>query len=234
VKTLIWNIQQGGGLRKARIVETIMAHDPEVVVLVEFREKTAKALLDSLAESGWIYRLSTKPDGFNHHICALSKRAIRSVQSGSSTLDDSGLWLEMSGFHNGLGLGVVHVPTASRASTRTYFDALIGVAKERNNAPFLFVGDFNTGRHPIDGDLKSISCVDGFIALQDNGFVDAWRHFNGDKQEYTYVRSGRGYRIDHALASASALVQLSGCTYSHLEREERVSDHSALLLDIRG
>jgi exodeoxyribonuclease III len=234
VKILSWNIQQGGGPRKARIAETIQAHDPDVVVLVEFREKTAKTLLDTLSESGWTHKLSTKPDGFNHHICALSKRPLRSVQPGNSTLDQSGLWLELSGFDNGLSLGVVHVPTISRATTRAYFDALIGVAKERKDAPFLFVGDFNTGRHPIDGDLRLISCVAGFAALQDNGLVDAWRHFNGDKKEHSYFRSGKGYRIDHALASASALAELSGCGYSHQEREDGVSDHSALLVDIRG
>jgi len=234
VKVLIWNIQQGGGPRKPRICETIKAHDPEIVILVEFIEKTAKAFLESMSESGWTHRVCTKPDGFNHHICAVSKHAIRSRQSGFSTLDDSGLWLELSGFYNGLSLGVVHAPTTSRVSTRAYFDALAGVATERKDSPFVFVGDFNTGRHPVDGDLKSISFVDGFVALQSKGFVDAWRHFNGNVQEYTYFRSGRGYRIDHALASASALAKLSGCAYSHQEREQGVSDHSALLLDIRN
>jgi exonuclease III len=114
-------------------------------------------------------------------------------------------------------------PTASRTTKRAYFDALVGLAKERKNTPFVFVGDFNTGRHSIDGDLRSLGCVDPFAALQEIGFVDAWRHFNGATVEYTYFRSGKGYRIDHALASASALAKLSGCTYSHQEQRDGVS-----------
>jgi exodeoxyribonuclease III len=103
-----------------------------------------------------------------------------------------------------------------------------------SNGPILhsYWGDFNTGQHPIDGDLQSISSVAGFSALRTAGFVDAWRHFNGNKQEFTYFRSGKGYRIDHALTSNSALAQLAGCTYLHELREQRLSDHSALIVEI--
>jgi exonuclease III len=40
-----------------------------------------------------------------------------------------------------------------------------------------------------------------------------------------------GFRIDHAMASASLAGEATGCYYSHAEREQRLSDHSALLVE---
>jgi exonuclease III len=40
-----------------------------------------------------------------------------------------------------------------------------------------------------------------------------------------------GFRIDHALASAPLAGDATRCYYSHAERESRLSDHSALLVE---
>lgn len=237
VRILAWNIQQGGGTRKLLILDRVKAHDPDVLVFLEFVEKTAGPFLESLRTLGWAHNLSTKPNGRDHHICVLcvlSKVPISPALSGIPTLDDSGLWLEVHLSSHDLTLGVVHVPTTSSKSKRSYFDSLASVARQRKDSPIVFVGDFNTGRHPIDGDLQPLGCVDRFVAIQESGFTDAWRHLNGSQPEFTYYRDGKGYRIDHALASESALSRLAGCWYSHVEREEGVSDHSILLVEFRA
>jgi hypothetical protein len=56
----------------------------------------------------------------------------------------------------------------------------------------------------------------------------------GARREYTYTfpRTGQAYRIDHALASPSLLPRIRDCRYSHRERDDGVSDHSLLLVEI--
>jgi exonuclease III len=128
----------------------------------------------------------------------------------------------------GFSVGAVHVPT-KKGQKRPYCDALVKAAASTKNAPLLLAGDFNTGRHPIDGDLRSLGGVQQFQSVLDSGFVDAWRRFHGDQQEYSYLTHGKAYRIDHALASRSLLPRVRSCDYVH---EERMSDHSALVLEI--
>lgn len=178
-------------------------------------------------------QICTTPNGFNHAMCVFSKTSISTRICGIPTLDDSGLWLEITVPAHRLSFGVVHLPTKP-PKMKAHLDALIQIGSLRAADPFLFVGDFNTGIGPADGPLKNFGDVDRFAALQGKGFTDAWRHFHADRTEYTYTwpRSGKSYRIDHALASPSLLSRIRDCRYSHDERESKTSDHSALLVEI--
>jgi exonuclease III len=53
VKILSWNIRQGGGTRAARIMNSIISHDPDVIALSEFRTKLGALLCAKLAAMGW-------------------------------------------------------------------------------------------------------------------------------------------------------------------------------------
>ena len=54
--------------------------------------------------------------------------------------------------------------------------------------------------------------------------------------DFSYVHRSAGpptnWRIDHAFASPALAGSVRGCSYSHTERENRLSDHSMLLVDI--
>jgi exodeoxyribonuclease-3 len=77
---------------------------------------------------------------------------------------------------------------------------------------------------------------DYVAAIRAAGFVDLWRARNAET-EHTWFSFGRrgvplnGFRIDHAMASASLAHNMTRCYYSHAEREARLSDHSALLVE---
>ena len=74
--------------------------------------------------------------------------------------------------------------------------------------------------------------------LEARGFRDGFRALNGfDSKEpsWEWPRSGGGYRLDHLIASAE--VDVTACFYRHdWRREDRLSDHSALVaeLDVRA
>lgn len=233
MKLLIWNIKQGGGPRRDRIAASIIAQDPDLVALIEFVPTTAAPLLSRLRDAGFKQQVSTNQNGFDYAICVMSKHPMTTRPSGIPLLDDSGLWLEIGLPSHGFSIGIVFVPTKSKQK-RPYCDALVEIAASRQKDAFFFAGDFNTGRHPEDGDLKSLGGVNQFESILKAGFTDAWRHFHRDRQESTYVwRTTKQYRIDHALVSATLMPRVTDCHYSHDERVAGESDHSVLLVEIR-
>ncbi len=231
MKLLVWNIQQGGGRRQERVAASIVAHHADLVALIEFVPGTALPLLNRLRETGLTHQICAGSNGYDHTVCVLSNTPVTRRPSESSLLNVSGLWLEICVPGRSFSAGIVHAPT-KKNQKRPYCDALVEVAEQRCGDSFVFAGDFNTGRHPEDGDLRSLGCADRFERMQEAGFTDAWRHFHGDRKECTFAVKGKEYRIDHALVSAGLIPRLTACRYSHEERRAGASDHSALILEI--
>jgi hypothetical protein len=73
VKLPSWNIQHGGGTRRARIVEEISAYDSDVIALTEFRARPGVALSGAVRGSRPLagHRSSPKlgPVGIVGHTC---------------------------------------------------------------------------------------------------------------------------------------------------------------------
>src|ERR1035441_6171285 len=71
------------------------------------------------------------------------------------------------------------------------------------------------------------------------GWIDVWRHFHGDATEYTWYSlpkggaPANGFRLDHAFATPSLLPRVTACRYSHAEREQKISDHSPMILEFK-
>ena len=122
------------------------------------------------------------------------------------------------------------------AKTR-FWDAILQSAFDRKAEPFLFIGDFNTGRHRMDELGKTFVCAEHFERLTQSGWIDAWRHFNGACLEGTWYsrfpggRKGNPFRLDHAFVSPALLPRLRNCYYSHSEREAGISDHSMIVVE---
>jgi exonuclease III len=137
----------------------------------------------------------------------------------------------------GLGLvGLYVIPHHRKAPALKprYWGALLAAAEQRRARPFLLVGDFNTGAHYQDEDGATFRCADQFKRLTQSGsrWFDAWRHFAGERREYTWYSRKGGFRLDHAFVSEPLVPRLAACWYSHDEREQKVSDHSILLVEL--
>jgi exonuclease III len=119
-----------------------------------------------------------------------------------------------------------------------FFSVCAETAMAHTNMPFAIIGDLNTGNEVIDKSPAGTpyACAEHFDALTEGtGLVDLWRRTNGmDAREWTWLSHQKnGFRIDHALANEPflRLVQPS-CVYDRYPREEKITDHSALI--IRG
>jgi hypothetical protein len=77
MKLLSWNILQGGGTRASRLRAAITAHDPDVILVSEFRTKPGAALCGAIQAKGWPYVESTDPLGSENGLCILSRTPLR-------------------------------------------------------------------------------------------------------------------------------------------------------------
>jgi exodeoxyribonuclease-3 len=60
--------------------------------------------------------------------------------------------------------------------------------------------------------------------------VDTFRHLHPAAAEHSWVgRTGDGYRYDHAFCSNSLIPAVATCQYLHAPRNDRLTDHSALI-----
>jgi exodeoxyribonuclease III len=136
-------------------------------------------------------------------------------------------------------------PNMTLEYKRLFWDALIRFGKEKmegeENA--IILGDFNTGLNSVDkapgtGDFYLSACMQAFKDLQDPGgrkWVDAWRKFHRKPShvDYTwYMPGGAGFRLDYAFLSPKLADRLKAAQYSPLERENGLSDHSMLIVEI--
>lgn len=229
-KILTWNIRQGGGSRLGKILSTIDGHAADVIVLTEFRNnRQGQAIQKYFTQAGFTFTKASSAVPTQNSILIASK----APPLACSTCEELGsesfrcLRIEYPSFYL---LGCYFAQKQSKLPLWKY---IVAFAKTNINRPCIVLGDFNTGKHYEDETGKTFYCSEWFERLIDTGWTDAWRYFATSRQEYTWFsRSGNGFRIDHAFVSPPMLPFLSNCSYSHEERKQGISDHSALLVEL--
>lgn len=230
-RLLVWNTRSGGGARVDRIVASIADHDPDTVVLTEFRaNRSGERLRGELSLRGLLTQQVAVSSPTENSVLLASRHSFR-----PRALDRDA---------EGLAHRVVVGERDSFVLIGLYFAQgrpKIPLFKhlERQSPSLLacdsiLCGDFNTGEHYRDEKAATFIASDHFGHLFELGWIDAWRHFHGDAREYTwYSRAGNGFRIDHVLVSPSMLPRVVRADYSHSEREQGISDHSALVVELK-
>lgn len=119
-----------------------------------------------------------------------------------------------------------------------FFNKCYELAENYNSAPLLIVGDLNTGRNDCDLEEGAVkfSCESQFMNLEAKSrLTDIWRSQHGSgAREWTWRSARNGFRIDHAFSNEAfqAAFKKVNCYYLHEPRESRVTDHSALVIDL--
>lgn len=238
MKILEWNIRQGGSRTQA-LAPAIMAHDPDVVVLCEYREKT-RDLLQELRFFGWVHAVTSSVTGTTNGVAIVSKLSLQPCASpfGEPPFAWWGVEARVSPDLTVIGVyaPLQHSAASSPAIQRQFWGMLHRIAEERRHERLLLIGDFNTGAIGTDCPMP-VPCADAFQQLSAIGWVDAFRACNLDANDFSFVHQENGtvsrWRIDHAFVSPPLANAVGRCWYSHTERERWASDHSMLLLRLR-
>lgn len=239
MRLVSWNIMAGGGGRCAALVETLRRYDADVLVLQETLCSRGPDLCHALRREGYRYGVSAPRGPRDRGLCVLARGPVRRRRASlppHAAIHPRG-WLELDLAGAGFRLAAVYGP-AEGPEISAFWEAAAGWLSCRSRAPFLMLGDYNAGASGVDADRYRFRAGPAFAALAGLGLVDLWRREHGDRREHTWFSHrpggtvGRGFRIDHAFASAGLAARARHCWYDHTVRQRRLSDHSALVVDL--
>lgn len=201
-------------------------------MLSEYRNGLAGARLRAaLATLGYRCQIRMEPPAGANGVLIAARRRFRELGPVSPDVPEPWRMLEVA-------IGRVRVTGIYMPNLRAkvpYWETLIASLATRAGDPALAVGDFNTCRAWLD-EPGAIDVTAHFLdRVEAVGFRDVWRHRFPARREFSWFsHRGNGFRIDHAFFSASLAKRAGVIHYSHTERECGLSDHSALLIDLRG
>lgn len=220
MKIATLNIQHGGGRRVALIIEFLKLLNADLVVLTEYHLED-KNLGKQLSELGYRYQVAGSTLPKENSVLIVSKESFEALDTSQRIVSVRLKNLVLFG---------VYFPQGNEK-----YPVYQKLKSEVQEAGFrvLVLGDFNTGLHYIDEVGKTFACAESFESLKDVGLVDAWRTRNPVTKEFSWFSSqGNGFRIDHAFCSELIDQMISTIEYVHKPREMKITDHSALVLEI--
>ncbi len=225
-KIVSWNIRQGGGTRAEAIANAVVREQADVVVLSEFRNNDAGALIRiKLLVSGFRHQFVSGDSGTQNGVLIASK-ALGSFTSFANQIADfpqAIIRFETARWD----LYGMYLPHKKKHSL---FPFLIHQLETRSR-PSILVGDFNTGINGIDQKGSSFWYSEYLEQLAQKGYTDAFRHCHGDAREYSWFsNNGNGYRYDHSWVSDDVVSNVVSCNFDHAVREEGLSDHALMTL----
>jgi len=236
MKILEWNIRHGGTKSKhGKIIESLVAHDPDTIVLVEYRENENGVMIKShLKSQGWIYQGVTNPPLNENGIFIASKVAFNIKESEGNLPKAEHRWLDISFPELSCSLLAVHIPgSGDKWDKKDFWMKLCEFGEIKKHENYIIVGDFNTGlEDDYEGTPYKLS--EYMRKLIDLGWIDIWRSNNPDTKEFTWYSNIRnGFRLDYAFITPALKDSVLEVYHSHKERVNKYSDHSSLIIEIR-
>ena len=225
---MTWNAQHGGGPRAQAFAQRAASFCPDVLVVTEFRNSKTGAIIRSVLEqSGLTFQSqNNNPPRLNSVLIAARVPFKQEDVPGLGDESHRGVLTRFDGFDL-LGF---YFP--GRKKKIPIFEAICELDLSRLSSACLLMGDLNTGRHFIDENAARFTAADYFDKLEELGWIDIWRSRHPEKREFTWFSNiGNGFRIDHAFGTRSFDELVTEAHYSHDVREERLSDHSAMIID---
>lgn len=231
MRIVSWNILQGGGKRAQSICDAISNWTPDILVLQEYRHgRTSQIISGALHDLGLVDQHSTESPARKNCVFIASGQPLQ-CQPWTDDLDAT-LALRVTSDEQipGLDLLAAHLP--HKREQVPYLESLLDQSDLLAGSA-LIIGDLNCGIPFEDSDTKTFSNTHLFQALLKQGWIDSWRSRHPDRQEFTWIsHRGNGYRYDHCLSSPDFDSRLTAVEYDHVVREDGLSDHSALILDV--
>jgi exonuclease III len=212
------NLRHWGGDRFEQLIKTCIGHDPDVLILTERRNNKQK-LYESLNTHYYQYAIQDVAD-IKNTVCVLTKKPSHLV----STYKNNVITL-VSGW---ITIRWVYFP--QKNEKKEVFEYISSTIVDTSS---LVIGDFNTWKHFIDEKWKTFYCDQEFAYLSEQKMSDARRTRHNNTKDYSrYSNAGNWFRIDHIVVTQDIQEQTQDVGYDHSIREQGLSDHSMMYINI--
>ncbi len=226
-----WNIRHGGSTgRLPSIIKTIREHNPDILVLTEFRRNTCELILRAaLTDMEYDFQIVSDVPEKTNGIFVASKLEMRQESDPITMHRLLPIYFPTLDLH----LLAAHIPGAGdKWDKRECWDRVLDYATRHGDKRTMIIGDFNTGLAE-DAEGTPFAIPEKMQELRDIGYVDAWRSLHRLERGYTWwSTAGNGFRLDYSYLSPPLSSKLSDAHHSHRERLEGYSDHSSIIIVI--
>ena len=241
MRIVSWNIDSlKGGPEK--IVAAVLHQQPTLVAFQEFPSgnkpgSNAVAVERMLATEGLVpFRREAKARPFRTIVFGPAET--RLVAAPPELEGDDPFWVDVQ--FGGVGLSAAHIAIPQNAGLREmHWRTALSLIASKADTAHILIGDLNTTRHGIDQEGATISGDHFLRTLEAAGWRDAWRatHAAPVPREYSwyYKKIGFkeiGFRFDQAWLSPALAPRLLGARMNHEVREQGLSDHSMLVVEL--
>lgn len=247
MRIVAWNIRAGGGKRIEGIAKQIRSWQPDLVVLSEFRGTPPSTLLArDLVNQGLDHQLTTAcaEQRARNGLLIASKFPLLPIACAPAPPLPARFLLTQVDGPLPLRLGGMHIPNRGSGYKRRFFEFLLNLTRAWGSGPGLLIGDTNSGLPDLD---EAVPCFGppevGFIeGMADQGWHDGFRRLHPQARAYTWYspQKENGFRLDQAFLNESFLPHIDQIRYTWgmpqipSERRDALSDHAALLVDLRS
>ncbi len=238
-----WNIANPSEERAVKQGEWLRKRSESVFVLTETKNSKGCLFLEKYFRAYGFNVAFSKPKGKEYGVMIISKHPLQESDFSNSInflkariaatkINFSGKVLEVIG---------TYVPSrdVSQEKIKKKKRFLKILQETLNKSLFsntrVFCGDFNVLEPDHNPHYRFFEKweYDFYQCFNNHQLVDSFRHLNPNSREYSWVgRTGDGYRYDHCFISNDLLPSLKGCYYLHEPREKRLSDHSAIVMEL--
>ena len=87
----------------------MVAHNPDVIAMSEFRTPRGNALCASMMDAGWRFVESTNPSGNENGVCLVSRTPMQRAKQYPGRPDNHVRWLDVDLPELGFGLSALHI-----------------------------------------------------------------------------------------------------------------------------
>ncbi len=228
LKIISWNIQQGGGSRVISITNALLSNNCDIIVLSEFKNnESGRKIKEILFKNNYTFQSVSNAKPEENSVLIASKYASETVhyENADPNFSNNIITAKFSAF-NLIG---VYLPHKKKHQLLPFITDLVKATKQ----PFIVVGDFNIGHNFIDQKGDSFWYQAELQAFEKVGMVDAFRYKNGKAEEFSWFsHQGNGFRYDHTYAHESLIPIVKNCYYLHEWRQNKLSDHSPMVLEL--
>jgi len=243
--------------RMGILLDWLAANGPDVLCVQETKAVDADFPLADIEKAG--YRAAFRGEKSYNGVAILSREELKNVSFG---LDDGGPRDEtrlVRGTVGGVHVVNTYVPQGRDTKLPVYqyklewFSRLVGFF-DRHHTPrqkVLWCGDLNVAPTDIDvHDPKRLlghvcfnpDVIAAFGRVVDWGFVDVFRKHHPEPGQYTFydyrasgaLKQGKGWRVDHMLATRSLAERCTDCWIDLGPRKlPKASDHTFLVAEFK-
>ncbi|MBY8887284.1 endonuclease [Streptomyces sp. PTM05] len=248
VRLMLFNAQHASPDRSRRQAEWIAAQEiADIAVLTEVSSTGGgDALTTALADRGYATVIAPQPPTRDYRtVIACRTPNAQPVPSPVTVTPHRAPAARITLGDHHVGVLGLYVPSrgprqhrnvAKRAFQNAVTKALPQLHALFPAMPVIVAGDLNVIEpghqppHKVFGTWE----YDFYNAFPASGFTDAFRHLHPEQTAHSwYGRSGNGFRFDHIHLTRTHAAQITACDYHHEPRENGLSDHAAMTLQLR-